>query len=402
MAISGQPWGSTNQFPLCQNKSEENYCIEKFSITQSDGNNINLEYKGDLPGDSWPANPQYGSPASALVPLYKTASDNADSGYFVVANMYVKGSFKSNLTNTSMVNIGVGRYRNVSNGVNCLWTLLNISNNCGKLTHFNSGDRIQLVLHISKTQTNWFSGRLKDADIQIDSLSKDFNRLSISAEPVTVPVFAVRTSCDGALAFACGAAYRISYILDHGPTFFNQIVTATNNTATYEVPAFSLSNNYVSKYSKNAKCKSPSDKITGFVTTNSSMATSGIPTFDGNTLNYSMSSLHFDSKGEIFKGIYDLYIESNYARCLWGLNLDPIQANITITSTEGTNQVATTLVDEKEGYIHLAARGFNFSSPVVKVQLFQSGKKSSKIDCVKGKSTKQFEGIKCPTGFKKA
>jgi hypothetical protein len=132
------------------------------------------------------------------------------------------------------------------------------------------------------------------------------------------------------------------------------------------------------------------------------MATSGIPTFDGNTLNYSMSSLHFDSNGEVFKGIYDLYIESNYARCLWGLNLNPIQANITITSTEGTNQVATTLVDEKEGYIHLAVHGFTFSSPMVKVQLFQASKKSSKINCVMGKSIKQFDGTKCPTGYKKA
>jgi hypothetical protein len=72
------------------------------------------------------------------------------------------------------------------------------------------------------------------------------------------------------------------------------------------------------------------------------------------------------------------------------------------------------VVNEKNGWLNFAARGFTYSSPTIKVKLTEvtptltpSAKpdvaKKVKITCVKGKTTKKVTAIKpkCPTGFKK-
>ena len=74
--------------------------------------------------------------------------------------------------------------------------------------------------------------------------------------------------------------------------------------------------------------------------------------------------------------------------------------------------MATTTVNEKDGWLYLSAKNFTFSSPTVKVKLSQEGApvqsvqtapKKTTITCVKGKTTKKVTAVKpvCPTGFKK-
>jgi hypothetical protein len=133
-----------------------------------------------------------------------------------------------------------------------------------------------------------------------------------------------------------------------------------------------------------------------------------------------------DEKGEIFKGTYDLSIKSDAARCLYGFSSAPISAKIEVVSENGENQIAVTTVNEKNGWLYLSAKGFTFSSPVVKVKLSQekpvvvptptptpvatptaiakpAAAKRSSITCVKGKTSKKVSAVnpKCPTGYKK-
>jgi hypothetical protein len=112
-------------------------------------------------------------------------------------------------------------------------------------------------------------------------------------------------------------------------------------------------------------------------------------------------------------------MRSDIARCLYGFSSAPIKAEISITSDEGEKKVATTIVNEKNGWLYLSAKGFTFSSPTINVKLSQDkevvaptptpvatvtvAKKKSTISCVKGKTTKKVTGVspKCPTGYKK-
>ena len=83
--------------------------------------------------------------------------------------------------------------------------------------------------------------------------------------------------------------------------------------------------------------------------------------------------------------------------------------------------MASTTVNEKNGWIYLSANGFTYSAPTVRVKLTQEAEKpavtptpsASKapiavpklltINCIKGKITKKVSGTKpvCPAGYKR-
>jgi hypothetical protein len=170
-------------------------------------------------------------------------------------------------------------------------------------------------------------------------------------------------------------------------------------------------------------CFKDSSNVTGIVTTNAIQYSAGPPAFNKSegTLNYVVASTHFGTKGEVFKGSYDLVMRSDVARCVYGFSKAPINATITITSADGAPQVATTLIGERNGWLYLQAKNFEFSSPTVKAKLTQEAPpaptptptpsapaapvvaKASTITCLKGKTVKKVTAVlpKCPSGFKK-
>ncbi len=172
-----------------------------------------------------------------------------------------------------------------------------------------------------------------------------------------------------------------------------------------------------------SKCFQDSSGVTGIVTTNATQYSAGPPAFskDDGTLNYVVAAPHFGTKGEDFKGSYDLVMRSDVARCVYGFSKAPINATISITSADGTPQVATTVIGERKGWLYLQAKNFEFSAPIIKAKLSQevvveptptptpSASAAAKpvakkitITCVKGKAVKKVTAVKpkCPTGYK--
>jgi len=183
-----------------------------------------------------------------------------------------------------------------------------------------------------------------------------------------------------------------------------------------------------------SSCIKSSKTLAGFVTTNSTTYTATPPIYNEQTgtLDYKVASPHYLVDGKVFQGKYNLYIDSKVARCIYKFSNAPISASVSITSSDGGQQsVATTVVNEKNGWLHLSAAGFTFSSPTLKVKLTQDANavaavpspsakpsasaepapqasvtpmiKRSTITCAKGKVTKKVTAIspKCPAGYKK-
>jgi hypothetical protein len=164
-------------------------------------------------------------------------------------------------------------------------------------------------------------------------------------------------------------------------------------------------------------CAADTSKLTGIVTTNATGFVSGPPEFnrEDQALEYKVLAPHFLKDQSVFKGTYDLAIDSKFARCIYGFTSAPVSAKVSIISTDGTNQVATVVTSEKDGWIHLGAYGFTFSSPTVRVKLSQDLAAGSPntpkeivsmlktITCVKAKTVKKLTALnpKCPTGYKK-
>ncbi len=164
------------------------------------------------------------------------------------------------------------------------------------------------------------------------------------------------------------------------------------------------------------RCYYPEPSL--IVTTNASDFLSTSPTFDEKTqeIVYTVAAPHLLPNGEVFAGSYELIIRSDTARCLYNFSSAPLKASIQVTSADNKEQIAVTNMVEKNGWIYLTARGFTFSTPKLKVSLFQeqvavapkveTPKKSKTVvtlTCAKGKKTRYVEGTKpkCPKGYKK-
>ncbi len=160
------------------------------------------------------------------------------------------------------------------------------------------------------------------------------------------------------------------------------------------------------------ECAADSNQLLGIVTTNASSFVSGPPTFNKEEgyLDYKVLAPHLLKDGTVFKGSYDLAINSKFARCIYGFSSAPISASVSVLSVNGENQVATVVTKERDGWIYLGAYGFTFSSPTVRVKLsqgeipVQNVVKKTTITCVKGKTKKKVTAVKpkCPAGYKKA
>ena len=125
-------------------------------------------------------------------------------------------------------------------------------------------------------------------------------------------------------------------------------------------------------------------------------------------------------------GTYDLAMRSDTARCLYGFSKAPISASISVTSADGEQKLMTTVLNEKNDWLYLAAYGFTFSAPTIRIKLSQEQPKEvtpvtapapapspsstpmavkaavKTLKCVKGKAVKTVKGAnpKCPAGYK--
>jgi hypothetical protein len=173
------------------------------------------------------------------------------------------------------------------------------------------------------------------------------------------------------------------------------------------------------------ECLDKEKALAGVVTTNSTMYLDGPPTFSDNTLDYKVASTHYEADGTtIFKGSYELIMSSAVARCIYKFSAAPISATVSVTSENGEANTATTIINEKNGWLKLGAYGFTFSSPTVRVKLTQEAAvaaplptpspsasasavpvaaKKTSITCVKGKTSKKVTAVNptCPKGYKK-
>ena len=153
-------------------------------------------------------------------------------------------------------------------------------------------------------------------------------------------------------------------------------------------------------------CFADKTRLTGLVTTNAPFYESGPPKMLKGALNYVVAGPHHLADGTtLFRGVYDLAIRSDAARCIYGFTDAPLRAEVTVSSADGTNQeISTESMTERDGWIRLGAYNFTFSEPTIKVKFTQASKKPKKksVLCVKGKTTKKFSGSTCPKGFRKA
>jgi hypothetical protein len=90
----------------------------------------------------------------------------------------------------------------------------------------------------------------------------------------------------------------------------------------------------------------------------------------GQRLSLNMSAPHFAPDGSAFRGHYEAFIPTGYARCLW--QTDPRrlanQLMVEVTAENGEEKAATTSITFRDGGVRIVARNFTFSSPKITVK----------------------------------
>ena len=314
---------------------------------------------------------------------------------------------------------------------------------CAAPAQFLPNTRVALTLRMDSRVTGWLFGRMKDVDVAITSLDAKNNKLRVEATSVNLLSGTASVAKKDLIKYPDLYAYLKSYIsTHHGDTLkFDDFLAAPRFDWFGDIPVSDFDkfkaweqlikpdpeDNWRWNFGSNSdtyKCaeKIGTDKLIGLVTTNAPIYASGAPAFADGSLSYKVAGLHFKADGTLFKGSYDLAIRSDFARCLYGFSNAPIRASVSVLSSDGSTQnVATELVTEKNGWMTLSAKNFTFSAPTIKVKLMQdkplkSSTEPSKqaapvkktivkvkvINCVNGKMSKKVSGSnpKCPTGYK--
>jgi hypothetical protein len=455
--------------PKCNNESDTN-CVSGVTAISVSGEEKGATYVRNFPEagfTDFPASPSSNIPQGSTPSLWKIPGVTNGGGtdeYLVnftlrggTRNQQDKFTFYGYSAFISPVTVKPGRYGRFQkldasgkNSVTCVQLALACGGEmlgrsaddtklcasieegaCAAKQSFPAGYRFKLKVRLSSSPTGWIHGRIKTPDVAISKIASGIE-LSITGEPVVVPVIGV-TAPYASLPENMRAFYKPQGGLSYG----EQGPTGRRNQLSMPAPdrpntfnEYALWNDYVKDKanaspgfwtarsldvpSGSAQCFKDTSKFIGVVTTNAMIYSGGPPAFNKElgTLEYKVGSPHFTSKGEVFKGSYDLQISSEVARCLYNFTSAPIQASISVVNEAGENSVATTLVNEKDGWLRMAAYGFTFSNPTVQVKLTQEApanvvkpvsEKKSTITCLKGKTSKKVTAInpKCPTGYKK-
>jgi hypothetical protein len=296
---------------------------------------------------------------------------------------------------------------------------------CGVTEDFTANSRFTLAIRASNQITGWFKGRIQKPTVTIDKYSDSNNRITMTAEPVTVARLAAlvtpeNTSTKGKelLVSAMNSGTSDMFKGDsfrhtqpdnqNSLTWIDEFRVAAQDRAAGVSTLWNFAT--LSGGGEQNRCFADKSRVVGVVTTNATALAIGAPEFSNNMLDYKVAGLHYAPDGKTLnEGTYDLVMRSDVARCLYGFTKAPISARISVVGEGGENKVATTVVSEKDGWLKMAAYGFSFSSPTISVKLNQVkpvAAKKTTITCVSTKNKKLTKkvtavGPKCPSGYKK-
>lgn len=326
---------------------------------------------------------------------------------------------------------------------------------CFMRQDFISGTRVALNLRINNQVTGWLFGRMSEPNISVTAIDPVTNLLKVEGVAQSVPtlvgyvekknlsqfpaiqkVFEERCKSPGYYT-TCEKMIATNFFdgtLGSGVNRFNDYELFSKQLKAYEGTDLNFkidtnwgfgSTSYEGRKDAEGACFSDTTKLLGLVTTNAPIYEPGPPKLTEGFLIYKVAGAHHNADGSVFKGTYDFALRSTVARCLYGFTAAPIQSTVSVISGDGSiTNVASEVVQERNGWMTLSAKNFTFSAPIIRIKLSQakaeapvqpSGTptaeakstspvaKSATITCVKGKLIKKVTAVKpaCPKGYKK-
>lgn len=414
--------------PVCETTGQT-FCIENLAIYQEGTTANKAEFLGYNAGSFVKEDKARGLPAGSPASLWKASATHTGGAqsYAVQARAefrFENGKFKIDWFRVNVfpyVEIDRAGYRafewferpngtkQASGGPGPGYAMSQ-PGKVGQIHNFELDTRVQLSLRVPSQLKGWLKGRATDPNFSSARIDASSNRWSLDAKPVIVPKIRLFTTDDK----------RTPLMKEHPlwsdgrPQSWNNLWTSAegtgamnwvkdlkqvaNDTATGQAVVWQLGATGWGI----GQCDQRAKGISGFVLTNSLAYDAQAPRYSRGFLNYQVAGMHNLPDGTEALGTYDLVMDSEVVRCLYGFNRAPVSGTITITG-EGDRNIATTIVSEKNGWLKLAAHGFTFSQKTIQVRLTQ---KRTTITCVSNSRPTKVQRVtalnpKCPPGFRK-
>jgi hypothetical protein len=277
--------------------------------------------------------------------------------------------------------------------------------------------RFKVELKTRTKVSGWVNGRLSNPNISVTP-NGNGQAFSIEAGAMSVPVFAMwkkfsefpkefqdlitaqggkagsitfpqnfRTVYSGSGPEPFDKISANHWLSNYDSTDFNEFLTYLKYSddkaiATKNLWHFESNRLFYQEGDQNLNaCSLYQTGISGFVSTNSTMFMATPPKFNTSTqtLDYQVAAPHYDRNGKENIGRYNLVIDSKVARCLYKFSNAPIQASVSIVNADGTSQVSTSTITEKDGWLYLSVNGYTYSAPTLKIKLSQGASTSKAL-----------------------
>ena len=408
--------------PFCTDLTQ-GHCVESLLFAKEGEDFIPAKYlRSPEGGQTFPASPSMDFPGDGAPSIWQAdnAQHSAGNNYSVVVRLSMIYDHNSKKFTPHTLNATVVPIREVSGNYkpdfvsgatnNCAFIEIG---KCGYPQDFPKDTKVKLSFRVTNKIGGWFQGRLKDPKLEVSRLDANTNIITVDASPSTVARFAVpkikSLFTDQEKEFYSFSRWGTAAGEGSGPEggqtsysfpFIEYFRESLKDTASGINTYWSLT---TTASGSGSGCLSDTSKVQGIVTTNAMGYDGNSPSFVNGFLDYKVSGFHYlpDGQTEV-QGTYDLVMRSETARCLYGFSAAPIYATVNIVSGSSSTIVGTTTVNEKNGWLKLAAYGFTFSEKTLKVKITQPKNQKYSIVCKKGKVVKKVSGIKpkCPKGFK--
>ena len=436
VSAPGSAGGGLVLLPICATSVESN-CIVSVSLGTAAATMTPATYIRPTQGPAFAGIPELNIPEGSTIGLWQSSVANAAGTTTYAADVALSFSWYNGVFSSPTLSAQIEPYSQISGPFfsapqpfvttdstgkrvvetigtvsNCAWTE---TGTCGLKEDFAPGTVASMAIRVSDSISGWFFGRLQSPSLSVERFDATSQIVTVSGQAVSVPVFEATSSYStpspAFQTFFASQTYQqplFSGLLEQvpadGPNAFTAVddLRATvNNTASGVATAW-VFNTFPSDESP---CMSANSTILGLVTTNAMAYDGSPPAFINGFLEYHVAGMHYLPDGSVASGTYDMIMADSVARCLYGFTNAPISATIAVTENSGVENVATTSVSDSGGWLHLGAYNFNFSDPVITMQLKQAPvakvRKLVTLTCVKGPSKRIVRGVRphCPTGY---
>ena len=282
---------------------------------------------------------------------------------------------------------------------------------CYSKEDFPPRSQVAISMDVPKNLSGWLSARASDIEASRVSNGPLSDRLTINGLSISVPRVEVKVNKEISSLRTRGRSSIGDGAVNELKAWREAIEVSTKNASTSREGVWSVTISdpfllpRLNSSQKINKCFSENPGIDGVVATNALFFDNNLPKLKDGAFEYRLAGLHRNFKGEIEQGFYQMQMDPDVLRCIYGLATVPSFASVTITNDGTTQRVLTSRLEKSQQseMYSFQVNGITFSVVDLKIAFTSE----SEIRCVKSGKVKVIQetstvNAKCPKGWRKS